>query len=409
MPESDRQTTELPPLIMTSEPGSFARHTIVERKPQIINRVMIDNDYPEGVVRALKAFQLEIAAQQICALGEQAPDTDFWNQQLSEYRGKTWLEIPWYLAECYFYRRLLEAVRYFQPGPLLGGDPFEGQKQAHQVASVAWLDKQWQQLDGTEPQPTFEALLHVCLWGNRFDLSNYTVGAQVGGGLALREEWDNILIDHTCAAWDLVASGLDQVHFINDNVGVDVLADLALADFLLTQGLAGQVVSCLKGYPFFVSDAMPKDVHSTVSLLRSASDARVQQLGKRLHSHLETGRLSLKEDPFWTTCLMFRHMPQALREELARSDLVVIKGDVNYRRLLGDRHWPHTTPMEGIAAYFPTPFLVLRTMKGEIAVGLEPGQAEALTALDPTWMVNAKRGIIQLVQRIGSGPISSSW
>jgi len=100
--------------------------------------------------------------------------------------------------------------------------------------------------------------------------------------------------------------------------------------------------------------------------------------------------------PFWTSCLMFRQMPLDLAGELAKADLVILKGDVNYRRLLDDRHWPHTARLEEIAAYFPAPFLVLRTLKGEIMVGLEPGQAEQLAAQDPTWLINGKRGIIQL-------------
>ena len=98
---------------------------------------------------------------------------------------------------------------------------------------------------------------------------------------------------------------------------------------------------------------------------------------------------------------MFRQMTPSLRAELARSDLAILKGDVNYRRLLDDRHWPHTTRLEEIAAYFPAPFLVLRTLKGEIMVGLESGQAEALAAQDPTWLINGKRGLIQLV--VGHG------
>jgi hypothetical protein len=46
-------------------------------------------------------------------LHEQAPDVAFWNRELAAYQGRTWLEVPWYFAEAYFYRRLLEAVRYF--------------------------------------------------------------------------------------------------------------------------------------------------------------------------------------------------------------------------------------------------------------------------------------------------------
>jgi len=40
---------------------------------------------------------------------------------------------------------------------------------------------------------------------------------------------------------------------------------------------------------------------------------------------------------------------------------------------------------------------VLRTMKAELIVGLEPGQVETLSAEDSEWMVNGQRGIIQVV------------
>ena len=149
--------------------------------------------------------------------------------------------------------------------------------------------------------------------------------------------------------------------------------------------------------------AMVKDVRATMALLQ----ATVPELGARLASYLEMGWLILKDDPFWTSYLMFRHLPPALRADLTRADLLVLKGDVNYRRLLDDRHWPHTARLEEIAAYFPAPFLVLRTLKGEIMVGLGPGQVEALVAEDPTWLINGRRGIVQLVAALDGSSKSS--
>jgi len=394
---------------MTSELGSFARCTIVERKPQIIQQVIEDNDYPPGIVQALETFKREIASQPMQPLNEQAPGVAFWGRELVAYQGKTWLEVPWYFAETYFYRRLLEAVRYFQPGHWKGHDPFEKQKQTQEEMAVERLADSWGQLAGAESDAAFEALLHSCLWGNRADLSNYTVAIQAHGGLATREERHNILIDHTNEVQELLVSGLERVDFVNDNVGLDVLFDLALADFLLVQGWVREVVFHLKDRPFFVSDAMPKDVWATIAMLKAASDATVQDLGARLEEHVGAGRLILEDDApstvseatsgqgFWTSCLMFRQMPPSLRTELERSNLVILKGDVNYRRLLDDRHWPHTKRLEEIADYFPALFLVLRTLKGEIMVGLEPGQAEALAAKDTTWLINGKRGIVQLM------------
>jgi hypothetical protein len=380
---------------MTSEPGSFARLTIVERKPLILSQVIEDNDYPSAIVQRLVAFQAEIASQPIRPLREEAPDTAFWNEELAAWAGKTWLEVPWYLAETAFYRRLMEAVEYFQPGPWQRHDPFGRQKQKQIEGTVGRLAKDWALLEVAEPDLAFEALLHSALWGNRADLSNFTVRLGVPGGLAAREERHNLLIDHTDEVRRYVVGGLRRVDFVNDNVGMDLLFDLALADLLLRQGWAGQVVFHLKNAPFFVSDAMPQDVSETISRLRLSPDLAVQALRERLEAHLAAGRLALEADPFWTTCLMFRQFPLSLQDELALSDLVVLKGDVNYRRLLDDRHWPHTARLEEIAAYFPALFLVLRTLKGEILVGLAPGEAEALAAADPDWLIDGQRGLLQ--------------
>jgi hypothetical protein len=80
---------------------------------------------------------------------------------------------------------------------------------------------------------------------------------------------------------------------------------------------------------------------------------------------------------------------------LAAADLVIFKGDVNYRRLVGEVHWPPTTPFAQATAYFPAPLVALRTCKGELIVGLAAGEAERLQAEDPAWMVNGRRGLIQ--------------
>jgi uncharacterized protein with ATP-grasp and redox domains len=388
----------LPPKLMTSDPGSFAQRTILERKPQIIRQVMDDNDYPPEVKAELESFRNEIASLPIKLLHEAASDSAFWNAELSaSYAGRNWLDVPWYFAETYFYRKLLEAVGYFQPGERQEKNPFEKQKRGQIDSDIQKLAAEWEQLSALEPEPRFEALLHSCLWGNRADLSNFTVKEKGRGGLTAHEERHLILIDHTEYIRELLVSGVPRVDFICDNVGSDLLFDLALTDFLLRQGWVKEIHLNLKNQPFFVSDAMPADVLLTIDWLQKAPGAEIQDWGRRLEKDLTTGNLVLEADPFWTTYLMFRQMPEQLRRGLAHSALVLIKGDVNYRRLLDDRAWPHTTRMEDVCSYFPTSFVALRTLKGEIMVGLDSGQSEALQAEDPTWMINGKRGVIQLV------------
>jgi Damage-control phosphatase ARMT1-like domain len=382
---------------MTSDPGSFARQTILERKPQILRQVLSDNSYAPAVIAALEALRNEIASGPILPLVESVEDVPAWNNELRLYADKTWLEIPWYFAESYFYRKLLQATGYFQPGAGQGCDPFGKQKEIQMLGDVQRLASVWEQIAMLEPGARFEALLHSSLWGNRADLSNFTVKVKASTGLAARAERALILIDHTDQIRQRLAGGLARLDFICDNVGSDLLFDLALVDFLLELGWANEIHLQLKGQPFFVSDAMPEDARHSLALLEVTPDPGMQALGARLGQRLADGRLVFDTDPFWTSWQMFREMPAHLQQQIGSAGLVLLKGDVNYRRLLDDRYWPPTTRLESVCDYFPAPFVALRTLKGEIMAGLQPGQAEALQAEDPTWLINGKRGIIQLV------------
>jgi Damage-control phosphatase ARMT1-like domain len=51
-----------------------------------------------------------------------------WNNYLEPYKGQRWADIPWFFAETYFYRLILEITNYFRPGEWQGVDPFHLQK-----------------------------------------------------------------------------------------------------------------------------------------------------------------------------------------------------------------------------------------------------------------------------------------
>ena len=64
--------------------------------------------------------------------------------------------------------------------------------------------------------------------------------------------------------------------------------------------------------------------------------------------------------------------------ELHTAALVVVKGDLNYRKLLADRHWPPTAPFAAAAHPFvAVPFVALRTLK--VARRATPGTASVHT------------------------------
>lgn len=57
-------------------------------------------------------------------LPDDAPDRAAWDRWGRDHLGRAWANAPFLWAESYFYRRLLDAVGYFTPGPWFGVDPF---------------------------------------------------------------------------------------------------------------------------------------------------------------------------------------------------------------------------------------------------------------------------------------------
>jgi uncharacterized protein with ATP-grasp and redox domains len=363
-------------------------------------------------VAELEALREEILAQQpIQPPAPGLPGGDHWYAAWQQFQENTWFQLPWYFAEAFFYRRLLEATGYYgseneSVNLWQGVDPFLPQKREELASNMPWqvLDIALRRSnDNTDA--SFWAMVHHCVWGNRIDLSYNKVAEETGREITIDQEQENLLVDDTAAVMEHVRrfvlknrGGRREVTFICDNSGTELLLDLALADFFLCFGWVNRVTLNAKSHPFFVSDATPADIDMALEAITGQTNLPlITELGSRLNRYRETNQLIIESDHFWNSDLFFWDMPDQLKEKLAKAELVVIKGDANYRRLLGDSRWPTTLPLAELIRYFPAPFVALRTMKSDPVVGLSPGQAEALDNEDPLWRVNGKRGIVQAV------------
>ncbi len=394
-----------------SEAGSFAHLTLTKRMPAIVQRVIDENDFPPSIVENLETLIQELPYGIVRVLNDEGPDVPTWSKYLKPFVGKRWIEIPWLFAEVYFYRRIVEATHYFLPGSFQSVDPYEYQKSRGLETAMdsiqelsarvnAWSDTQPHR-DSTLDRTSLIALLYFALWGNRADLSLWPINSEKSeeSRQEIHLEQTHILVDDTSLIADRVANfdGV-RIDFIVDNAGFELVCDLCLADFLLASNAAGIVYLHLKSHPTFVSDATIRDVHDTLEVLATDEDGEVQSLAHRLQDHIAQGRLLCRENLFWTAPLVFWEMPEELRTELAQSRLILSKGDANYRRCLGDRKWPFTTSFQDIVCYFPAPFVALRTLKSELAAGLQSDQVETLNHEDPQWLTNGQWGVIQFVE-----------
>jgi hypothetical protein len=189
------------------------------------------------------------------------------------------------------------------------------------------------------------------------------------GSQARKESQKNIIVNDLDAAFDAMQrarrekkDGERRVDIVLDNSGFELFVDMILAGYLLSAGLATSVVLHPKRLPWFVSDVTPKDFSD---LLNSMVDPQAfytaaDESGKTFPSLSEKeisdvkflfnqwsefhqdGKLILRPHAFWTAQGGFWRMPHdapELFEDLKESELVLFKGDLNYRKLTNDVSW----------------------------------------------------------------------
>ncbi len=404
MPRATRPRLPLPVPMTGVNRNTWAFDTITRRWPDILNRIFHENDLPPKIVANLEAVGADIPDAPIRSIDD--PGTPYigeWNNYILEHEGKNWLEAPWFFSEHYFYRRVMAAIGYFQPGEGRGLDPFAFQKRqglsvgTPKIEELAEHVAKWVQSPPSTER--LSRLFHMDLWGNQADLSLWPAeGEEKPDHNELDAAKAYLLVDDTAAAATHLSDlgGTDtRVDILVDNAGVELFSDLVLSDYLLSKEIAAEVRLHLKPHPTYVSDAMIQDVRETIEFLEKSRHKYVKALGHRLESHVTNQRLGLNHHYFWTSPLPAWKMPATLMSELSTANLVISKGDAHYRRLLGDLDWPCTTTFSDIVAYFPAPLLALRTLKSELACGLDASRVETVTKSDRHWLTNGRWGTAQ--------------
>jgi uncharacterized protein with ATP-grasp and redox domains len=389
---------DFPPPIYSNQPGSWANSTVVKRWPNTARKVLKDNEYPSQIRKKLKQLIDDIPHQPVRHLEDkESPDWGDWSSYIAPWVGKGWLEIPWFFGEHYFYRRIIEAVDYFKSGL----DPFAKEKrfglenttQDIQIY-VDYLDR----LERDRGVEIFRGVLYSSLWGNQADLSLWPSGSTDNPKHLSQESLKAHLLgddsNQVIREIKKFKPGENRLDIILDNAGFELISDLGMADTFLRHGYSSQVVLHVKAHPTFVSDVIETDVPNAIDFLSDISDQPTRSLGTRLGSYVEDGRLEIQSHYFWNSPLAMWELPGELMEKLAQSALIINKGDANYRRLLGDLDWDFTLPFPQLVDYLPAPLAALRTLKAELAVGMDLEGIQETYNQDPDWLVDGKWGVI---------------
>jgi len=383
----------------------FTWDTVTSRMPKIMDSVIesLPASLAEeaGLLEAVKELQAEMReGAQLKLLEPTAPwvNAEDWNEHLKDFisRGEGWHSAPWWLVENYMYKRLLqELARCGETGAAY--DPFEPSKNKAMDAAVEpmatslgpllELVQKASSAGAAERRAALEATLVRSLWGNQADLS------LSAGKVESYSDSGSLLSDQREVALNLLeASPGKPVIIVLDNHGLEVLCDLVLVDAIL-QLTKSNVVLHVKDAPVFVSDVTNDDVPGILGWLEAHSSS----LAARLKQSLADGRLSVLPHSFYTSARAFWEVPEDLASAYAEAASVILKGDANYRRLLGDLHWPYSTDFSSyVGSFWPGSGLVcLRTMKSGVALGVsEEMQMEAKKARPKDWLTSGIYGQI---------------
>lgn len=334
-------------------------------------------------------------------------DVEGYNVELHARGPPKWHDVEWLYSECYLYRRMATLFSLAQDPFWKTYDIFQRQKMStfkssrpavlelasryRDIITQIRTSKSHAVVETSDPKEVEEAekvlfieMAEICLWGNATDLSlltslTYEDIQKLQGSNARKESEKNVLVNDLGKAFDV----LNQAHkdgkpsrrvdIVLDNAGFELFVDLVLAGYLLATGLATEVVLHPKSIPWFVSDVVPKDLQALLEAMQdpkafyenSSGDhdgksngqapvplsdeeaANVKFLFEDWSNLHAEGQLILRPNRFWTHAGSFWRLPKVapeLLEDLKESELVIFKGDLNYRKLAGDVSWHCCSP-----------------------------------------------------------------
>lgn len=362
------------------------------------------------------------------------PDIAQYNDELEALGDLTWFNGPWLFIECYLYRRV--STSFHRSTHWKSYDVFHRQKLStfrSSLPAVLELSHKYQQIVSThsssnateasseEEELLFREMVEICLWGNATDLSllttlTYEDIQKLQGAEARKKAEINILANDLSEVYQVLKHAKEnaqpgterRVDIVLDNSGFELFVDLVLAGYLLETKLATTIILHPKTVPWFVSDVLPHDFLDILSALANPTTffsevtedgiespdspmtvmpeeqaSWLTNLFQNLSSHHAEGRLLLRPNPFWTTAHSFHRLPHInpeLKSDLDSAELVIYKGDLNYRKLTADAMWPPTTPFKEAIGDMANGgrVLALRTCKADVVAGLEAGVDERL-------------------------------
>lgn len=327
--------------------------------------------------------------------------------------GVKWQDLPRRIADSLFYYKLSLAL---EANTVIGNtatfDCFLDKKLANLRRSQPFLEEIAGRIPdivmADNPLEALETFLYVSLWSMQKDRKLICEDPNITGTAKKRRAFtDSIrnqishLVKNDCEnvlkVFQEGKTSRGDVSIILGNTGKELVADLALAYTLITLNLCETVTFHTQKYTVNEFGATSVDVYGHIEHLADpvhSSVWAVRHFGEALRTHVYAGRLKIVDDKFWCLPTPMWNMPGHIESYLVKSRLVIVKGDNNYRRLLGDRDWSFETDISMALNYWPVSLCALRVIESDIGCGFDERTA-AQAGFNKAFMSSGKWGLIQ--------------
>jgi len=292
---------------------------------------------------------------------------------------------PFLFAEHYYFYHILKLYK--------GGDPWVKVKEE----SLNKSKKSNRISQCINPQKQLNELINQSVFANSTDLSQ--TNAKVKNA---ESNSDGHISEYIINNLDEIQSYIADcfnanktVHIIVDNSGIELISDLILGKYLIDEYKVNVEYHC-NVLPIFVSDAVRKDFDDAIAAIEEIDN----NIGEKIKEYINLGKITITPDVFWNMPFPFKEMPKELSDKLNAENvgLIIIKGDLNYRRLVEDKKWPITMNTARRVKYLKRPKLILRTLKSNTLLGVDRNTRDEFDKKRPNWKITGDFGMIQFIK-----------
>lgn len=259
-------------------------------------------------------------------------------------------------------------------------------------------------VDWNKIDKILEIITFLSLESNTNDLSQLSDGRRKP--IDKNDVYPNNLEDFTNHIRNLKEK--TQVNYLIDNSGVEFFTDLTFAYVLIRVSPINQITLHINKLPVFVSDVIASDYLHMMNLVdnyiieKKLND--YEDAIELIKNKKKNGEILIRPDFIWNMPTPYKDLAENYTEIFSsKKSILIIKGDLNYRRLIEDKNWNFKEKItKFVKGYISCPTLLVRSIKSDLIIDFYEKQGQnkkkKWEEKDKYWKEYGEYGVIRFIK-----------